>query len=138
MGLIEWSDELSVKVEVIDEQHKILIAIINDLDQAIKVDSGKEEMEKILTRLIVFVQTHFDTEEHLMTQYHFPQEMMHKKEHFSLTVKIGMLYHQQIENQSSIAVEIRDFLNAWLLHHILVIDKQLGGYLSTRAQPAPA
>ena len=36
MALIEWSDDLSVKVKELDVQHQKLIAMINDLNDAMK------------------------------------------------------------------------------------------------------
>ncbi len=37
MAFIEWSEALSVKVSEIDRQHKMLIKMINDLNDAMKL-----------------------------------------------------------------------------------------------------
>jgi len=33
--LIEWSDDLSVGIQEIDEQHKVLVGLVNDMHDAI-------------------------------------------------------------------------------------------------------
>jgi hemerythrin len=130
MAYFEWSDEISVNVAEIDGQHKILIGIINDLHESIQNGFSKGDIDKILTRLTLYVQIHFDTEEQLMTETKYVDENAHKKEHFALTAKVGELYHKQIDYEPSIAFEIMDFLKTWLIDHILKIDKKLGVYLT--------
>jgi len=134
MAYFEWSEDLSVNETEIDDQHKILIGIINDLHNSIQVGFDREDIDKILTRLILYVQVHFDTEEHYMAQYTYLDEVEHKKEHFALTVKVGELYRKQLEGQPSVAFEIMDFLKTWLTDHILKIDKKFGAYLSNHGR----
>jgi len=131
MGYFEWSEKISINVVEIDEQHKILIGIINDLHESILNDIGNDDTDKILTRLILYIQTHFDTEEKLMTETNYPDEILHKKEHFALTGRVGKLYHKQSTGQLSDAFEIMDLLKSWLTDHILKTDKKFGFYLSS-------
>ncbi len=41
MPLIEWSDKLSTGTRMFDEQHKKLVAMINELHNAMKYGRGK-------------------------------------------------------------------------------------------------
>ena len=132
MKYFEWSDEISINIPEIDEQHKILIGIINDFHDSVQAGYGNEEVNKILTRLILYIQTHFDTEERLMDETQYPGETAHKKEHFNFTEKVGNLYHEQFEGQPTLAFEIMDLLKTWLTDHILKIDKKFGDYLYSR------
>ena len=136
MGYFEWSEEISINVVEIDEQHKLLIGIINDLHDSIQEGSAKEDINKILVRLILYIQIHFDTEEHLMTETNYPDETEQKKEHFALATRVGELYRRQLEGQPSVAIEIMDFLKIWLTDHILNIDKKFGTYLSNTGRLA--
>ena len=47
MALITWNDTLSVNVEEIDQQHRTLIAMINELNEAMKLGKGKDVLGKI-------------------------------------------------------------------------------------------
>src|SRR5208283_4127594 len=85
MALMEWSDNLSVKVTQIDEQHKKLVGMLNDLHDAMKQGKGGEATGKILDGLIQYVATHFANEEKLMKDTAYPEYLKHKKEHDALT-----------------------------------------------------
>ena len=41
MALIEWSDQLSVGYEEVDDDHKKLVDIVNDLDLAVSQGSPR-------------------------------------------------------------------------------------------------
>lgn len=48
MAKIEWDDSLSVGVDMIDEQHKMLITKIQDIHQAVEQTQGAEKILKTL------------------------------------------------------------------------------------------
>ncbi|MCC6132451.1 MAG: hemerythrin, partial [Acidobacteria bacterium] len=51
MSLITWSDELSVGVSAFDNQHKRLVALINELHDAMSAGKGSKVLGKILSEL---------------------------------------------------------------------------------------
>ena len=63
---IPWSEDLSVGLEEIDEQHKILINLINRLfNEAILKRADKALISDILDELIQYTIVHFAVEESL-------------------------------------------------------------------------
>ena len=48
MSLIKWNDSFSVNVVKVDQEHKKLIAMVNDLTDAMKAGKGKDVLGKIL------------------------------------------------------------------------------------------
>lgn len=72
MALIQWDDSFSVKVAEIDQQHKRLIVMINELHDAMKQGKGKDALGKIINGLISYTATHFDTEERYFDQFEYP------------------------------------------------------------------
>ena len=70
--LIEWSDEFSVGIQEIDEQHKVLVGLLNQLHQAIREHHGRATSREILGRLAEYTRTHFLLEESLMRLTHYP------------------------------------------------------------------
>jgi hemerythrin len=129
MAYIDFSEKLSVKVSIIDEQHKKLIAIINDLHDAMVAGQGKTIMDDVLARLIDYTKFHFSTEEHLMAQYDYPDRITHETQHIELTTQVGQLYIKVKDNKASVTIETMGFLKNWLNHHILETDKKFGAYL---------
>ncbi|MFN3309093.1 MAG: bacteriohemerythrin, partial [Anaerolineales bacterium] len=66
MSLITWSDEFSVNIKEIDNQHRQLIEMVNQLQRAMKEGKGAAALNDILQRLIDYTDYHFSTEERMM------------------------------------------------------------------------
>ena len=81
MSLIKWNDSFSVNVVKIDQEHKKLVAMVNDLTDAMKAGKGKDVLGKILDGLIAYTASHFQTEEQYFRQVKYPYAEEHKKEH---------------------------------------------------------
>lgn len=54
MALIQWSDSLSVNIAEIDAQHKRLVAMINDLNEAMKQGRGRDVIVRIVDGLVSY------------------------------------------------------------------------------------
>ncbi|MEW5747024.1 MAG: bacteriohemerythrin [Nitrospirota bacterium] len=132
MALMDWSDKLSVNIREIDEQHRKLISMINELHDAMKAGKGKEVVGPILTGLVQYVATHFATEERLMKTHAYPEYLKHKVEHDNLTRQALDLQKQFQEGKPVLTVELMTFLKNWLSSHILGTDKSYSPYLNSK------
>ncbi|MDA8083622.1 MAG: bacteriohemerythrin [Nitrospiraceae bacterium] len=132
MALIEWKDDLSVNIRMIDGQHKELIRMINELNEAMKVGKGQEVIGKVLTGLIDYTRMHFATEERLFETHKYPGYIAHKGEHDKLTAQVLDLKKKFDNRQAVITVEIMSFLKDWLQKHIMKTDKQYSSYLNNK------
>ncbi len=101
---IEWSDALSVGVQEIDDQHKGLAAMVNEMSEGIKGGWGKEARDEVLTRLVEYTKVHFATEESLMSISNYPGISTHKKQHDQRKPGQGEP-HRQAETRDNTAVE---------------------------------
>jgi len=139
--LFQWSNEYSVGVEEIDEQHKELVRLLNSLHQAIHERHGSEVSRRILNELVAYTQVHFAVEESLMRISAYPDFANHKKIHTSLIEQVHELQIKLDEGAAKISFELLHFLKHWLMHHILETDKQFGQHfagtgMSTAWSPA--
>src|SRR5208283_738542 len=132
MALMAWSDNLSVNVTQIDEQHKKLVGMLNDLYDAMKEGKGKDVSGNVLSGLVQYVATHFATEEKLMKEHAYPEYLKHKMEHDALTKQALNLQKQFLEDNPVLTVELMKFLQDWLSNHILGTDKKCGTYLNSK------
>ena len=130
MALLNWSDDLSVKVNGIDNQHKMLVNLINDLHNAMKDGKGKEKLGTILNELISYTKYHFSAEEKLMQKKNYPDYQQHKREHEAFTKKVEEFNNQFVAGSLFISNEVLLFLKDWLVGHIKVTDKKYSPYLS--------
>ena len=57
--LFHWTDEFSIGLQEIDEQHKELVELLNQLHVAIKEHHGSTTSRQILDKLADYTCTHF-------------------------------------------------------------------------------
>ncbi len=132
MKLIEWSSDLSVNIEKIDQQHLVLVEMINDLNDAMLAKAGQATAEEIVEGLIHYTETHFKTEEDIFDQYSYPETEEHKAEHRNFVKKVSDFNNDLKSGKIGLSVFILDFLSSWLKNHIKITDKKYTEYLNSR------
>lgn len=128
---MKWDQSLSVGIDLIDEQHKMLIQRINDLATAVDRNQGTQKIIKTLDFLLDYTEYHFSTEEKHMVKNHYPGYNEHKEAHEDLKVTLGNLEGDFLEEGATqdLAESINVFLVNWLIKHIHGIDVKFGAFL---------
>ena len=124
MSLIKWNDSLSVQVVKIDQEHKVLVDMINDLTDAMKAGKGKDVLGKILDGLISYTASHFKTEEIYFRQVKYPQATAHKQEHAAFVQKVTEFKKEFDAGRATVSVNVLQFLSKWLQSHIKGSDQK--------------
>ena len=127
--LFPWAPAYSVGIELIDQQHKNLVTIVNELHQLMATGTARSQLGKVLAKLIKYTQNHFQTEENLMRTHQYPQYAAHKAEHDHLTQTVLDFQGKFQRNEIGLTIEVMDFLKDWLAKHILGADKAYGPFL---------
>lgn len=125
---IEWSNELSVGIEEIDAQHKVLVNLLNQIHEAIQQRHGAEVTNQIIEQLGEYTRIHFAVEESLMRILHYPEYERHKEEHDKLIEQLNAFRAKLAEGKASISFELAHFLKIWLTKHIMEGDKRYSPY----------
>ncbi|NLH15732.1 MAG: hemerythrin family protein [Phycisphaerae bacterium] len=133
MALIEWTSNLSVGVDEMDQQHRKLVSLINQFHDALKVGHGDQIAAGILVQLVQYTQTHFAAEEHLMARFGYPELHNHKKLHAVLVEQVGRMAEKIKSGKMVSPVSIATFLKDWLSQHILGTDKLYGQFITASA-----
>lgn len=131
MALV-WNENMSVKVNEIDQQHRKLIVLIGNLEEAMSKGKGKEALGKVLGELVQYTKYHFGFEEGLMTMHQYPDDADHRQKHARLTGQVLELQVKQAAGQMGLTIPTMKFLNNWLSDHILNTDKKFGAYLNSK------
>lgn len=124
MALIQWSSDLSVQIDEIDKQHQKLIAMINQLNDAMRQGKGKEVVGKIIDGLVSYTQVHFAVEEKYFAQFGYPDAGNHVKEHTTFVKKAAEFQSDFANGKLTLSVQIINFLSDWLKHHIQGTDRK--------------
>lgn len=132
MALMTWKEEYSVKISQIDQQHKKLVQLINQLNEAMSQGKAKEVLGKILNDLIAYCASHFKLEEELMQAQGYPDFTEHKEKHDKMTAKVLSLKKEVDAGKKMISLEVMKFLEQWLDKHILGTDKKYGPFLNAK------
>ncbi|MGV6827052.1 MAG: bacteriohemerythrin [bacterium] len=127
--LLEWDEELSVGIQEIDEQHKVLVGLINELHTAIHERHGSEASAEILNRLVEYTRIHFAVEESLFRIFDYPGYEEHKAQHDALIEEIQELQDKIATGKKNISFELLHFLKMWVTQHILDSDKEYTSHL---------
>lgn len=128
--LFQWSDDFNVNIQEVDEQHKVLVDLLNQLHRAIMEHRGKAASRVILDQLADYTRTHFLLEESLMRVLHYPGLEIHKQQHEDLIKQIHELQHKLDHENVTITFELLHFLKMWLIQHINESDKRFGDFFA--------
>lgn len=122
-----WKDEYITGVELIDEQHKKLIEIADDLYKLLKnqfITDKYDRIVQILNDLKDYAVFHFKSEEEYMISIGYKKYLSHKVEHDDFIAKINSFDLKEIdESQQRYLIEILEFVIKWIDGHILKRDK---------------
>ena len=127
-----WKDEYSVGIEAMDNDHKRLLNLINQLQTAVHYYTGKEFEEKALDELIDYTKTHFKREEQLLEDNDYADLAAHKEQHKQFIDKVNGLVEQYKKDSDTTVIEALDFLKDWLIKHINGTDKEYGKVLNEK------
>ncbi|NNJ91628.1 MAG: hemerythrin family protein [Gammaproteobacteria bacterium] len=124
MDIITWSDEYSVGVSELDNQHKKIIALINELNASREISSRSEKLHNILGRIIIYAQNHLDYEENLLRKNAYPDFENHLRKHQDYKLKVSDFAVDILEYREDLPEKLLNYLNQWWMDHILKEDMQ--------------
>ncbi|MCL2809817.1 MAG: bacteriohemerythrin [Treponema sp.] len=128
--LITWSDKFSSGVKLIDDQHKELVELVNEMFNHVTGNDLQEHnyFNRVINDAVSYVKKHFTTEEKLMIATKFDGYAEHKKEHetFILAV-VENIKDYEAGKRLTLSTFTR-FLKDWVLSHIALMDKKYFEY----------
>lgn len=131
---VSWTEDLTVHVQKIDEQHKELIKRFNQLGEAVWDGKGKEAVGEMVRFLAEYTVKHFSDEEELMKIYAYPKIETHKRAHKNFVEEVSSLVNdlQSRDYDSAFVISVVNKLGDWTRIHIRVMDKELGLHIKAK------
>lgn len=127
---IEWTDKISVGIQEIDEQHKQLVDLINQLYEAMTLGTDKLTIAKqVLDELERYTVIHFAVEECLFRIFDYPDYAAHCELHKELCSQVREINLKVQSGERLITPELLFFLRKWITNHIMVEDKKYEPFL---------
>ncbi len=126
----EFTKDLETGNQVIDSEHRKLIAAINDVLEASGKGKGRAELEKTIVFLDNYVKEHFAHEEELQRQYNYPQYEKHREWHKAYISQIEAIRNSfAVDGQTVSMVSEVNKKTAILIAHIRNVDSKLAEYI---------
>ena len=128
LEIFPWNDNFECGIEIIDQQHKRLVELLNSLVSHIAFQSEAPTLDKILESITEYVQFHFTTEEAIWRD-HFEDDVWatwHHQSHGDFIGEVARISHEKSsKSHDEMLLGIVRFLTHWLAHHILDSDKRM-------------
>jgi len=133
MAFMQWSPDMSVGLSELDEDHRFLIKIINDLSDAAAMEKKTQKREVLrqsLRGLQRYAEFHFAREEAVMRACGYDSLARHQAEHRRFTDKMAAISQRFDDAKvdsgggalAQVDAELLVYLKDWLTHHIMVVD----------------
>ncbi len=130
--LMEWSDQLSVGIRLIDDQHRVLVDLVNELHAAMRSRKSDSVLLSVLERLKEYTVKHFAQEEEYFDRYGYPETQMHKDVHKKLVQQVLDFEAALKSGKAKVTMDIMRFLKDWLVNHIMGTDKRYSSFLNQK------
>jgi len=128
---VVWDDRYSIGVETVDNQHKGLFALTNDLYDACQ-ESGAaagEHFKEVLQKAVSYVALHFGTEEEIMKKIDDPNYEEHQKEHDLFVRKVIKEASALEQGGKDAPMVFMNFLRDWIAKHVTGTDIKIGQHI---------
>ena len=127
---VKWSENYSMGIRIIDDQHKGLLDFVNDLYNHATGHEKEERMyfSSVIQQAVDYIKLHFSTEEKYMIATKFPGYAEHKKHHDDFTLTVVKSVKDFEAGKRLVLTTFSKFLKDWVLSHIAVVDKKYSDY----------
>lgn len=129
MTFMPWNDTIAVGIQDVDDQHRVLVDLINELHDALTADApDPAKIGHVLEGLMDYTMNHFIMEEEWFERHDYPETVAHKALHNRFTSTI-MNALTEFEDHQHVPYELLEFLKHWLIEHIMRTDKSYVPFL---------
>ncbi|MCF8169227.1 MAG: bacteriohemerythrin [Rhodoferax sp.] len=128
---IVWNDTFATGVTTIDDQHKILVNMLNEANERLDESTTRDVLLEIVKDLISYALYHFDEEEELMIHTRYPQTpcQQHMEEHRAFSERVTTIQRELVQGTLIHRDELIGYLNNWLINHIMGTDKRFESFV---------
>ncbi|MEW5746013.1 MAG: hemerythrin family protein [Nitrospirota bacterium] len=130
----KFTQELVIGVEAIDNQHREIFMLFNNLQEAVEQKKASANIEEIFRFLDNYVNTHFSTEEEYMQKYAYPAYDVHRAQHEKFFEELAGKKHDYLKVGEAVRTDMVVWLYFWFRKHILSVDKRMGEFLKSKIE----
>jgi hemerythrin-like metal-binding protein len=129
MSLLEWKPQYSVGIASMDDEHREMIDLINDVYEKLGSTPDSEAIESCLEEIFNTISLHFALEERIMRDNGYSEYEDHKDDHEDLLDEIRDLMDNFATDPDEGARQLKLRLSDWFGTHFASFDARLHGNL---------
>lgn len=129
MKKIEWDASLNLGVKQIDDQHKRLIQLANNIIAAVHSGEAQDVMDSFFNELREYTVFHFRDEERFMEEVGYPERGRHHAMHNALKQRVKHFQRDLYEQKNISCEDVLQFMKGWLVDHILGQDMKIAKHI---------
>lgn len=135
MDHVAWDDQMSVGVDVLDDDHKKLIGMLNGLLRTDVTTKNRDDLAALVADLREYTHVHFSREEALMERCGYPDRDEHRQTHRYFVDEVESLYRDFDPNTETgdtvmLRIDLILLLKDWLLEHIQTVDMRYKPFMT--------
>ena len=138
MALIKWRDSYSVGVDKFDQEHMLLVELINEMFTIVRDKGDVTTLTDAVEKLVDYTRDHFSDEEEALEKVNYPKLEEHKEIHANLLEQVVEFQKQIAAEGKDLRTDLYKFLRDWLINHILDEDMQYSEYFKDEKENAAA
>ena len=132
MSLIRWTNEMSVGVAELDDQHQGLVALFNRFHERMMSGHGHRMLDGVLAELQRYAEVHFASEERLFGLHGYPEAPAHQAEHVAFSARVRELRAEVAAGKQFVSLPALNFVRDWLADHVMNVDMAYKAFFAER------
>jgi hemerythrin len=134
---MRWKDEYSVGVAELDQQHRQILHIMDELEKGVSTVPDRAAVTDALRAMLKYAQEHFYAEEELMRRYAYPELQQQEAQHKYFLKKATEFSIGMLSDDRMVPSEIFEFLGTWWVTHILKWDMKYKAFFQDKIGQRP-
>ena len=132
--LLDWSDEYSIGIGLIDNQHKEFFAAVHKFHDEVLTCKGEDAVEGVLNFLRDYAAAHFRAEEAFMRDHGYPGVDRHARVHEEFLEEYAEFAAElkQLGPNQDLADQTAEKVQSWLVEHIADFDTDYATHIKQR------
>ena len=123
MAKVQWTPALETGIPFVDADHRVLVGLLNQADENIAQFEETATLGSVLNALNDYTIYHFAREETMLMACGYSGLDDHRNTHARISGQVAEIFRKFRQNPASVeGKEVRDFLQQWLVEHILTHD----------------
>lgn len=137
-ALVQFDEEHLFGVPAIDEEHRQLMEITNELYRAIKSDTDQAMLDRTFKHLKGYSEEHFNKEDAFMQRTNYPAAAEHKRHHAEFIQRLENLFVAYRGGDKTAGMDLLALLGNWWRNHMEHDDSKLAQFIRSNARRSAA